>query len=164
MTASASSHLEPSGYSPSDRHRPGRRNVRQLTRLAIAGIAAGGLTMGMTGPALAAATDANLRPDDMVGLQVVDDDDDDFDPLDGDCRWVPDNTRDDTRDNTRDTTRDATTDGIDTRPGLTLTCTNDAPTDDTRGDSTRSDNTRDMTRSIDFTRDLTNTDTNTRGR
>ncbi len=149
---------------PDDQYRPGRRKMRQLTRLAIAGIAAGGLTIGMTGPALANTSDANLRPDDMLGLQIVDDDDDDSDPLDGDCRWVPDNTRDNTRDSKRDMTRDATTDGIDTRPGFTLTCTNSEPSDNTRSGPTRGDDTRDATRSVDFTRDLTNTNTNTRGR
>jgi len=134
--------------------------MRRLTRLAIIGIAAGGLAVGMTGPALANTSDANLRPDDIVGLQIVDDDDDNPDPRGGNCRWVPDNTRD----VTRDATLDATTDGIDTRPGFTLTCTNGEPTDNTRGDVTRGDDTRDMTRSVDFTRDLTNTNTNTRGR
>jgi len=138
--------------------------MRRLTRLAITGIAAGGLAIGMTGPALANTSDANLRPDDMVGLQIVDDDDDNPDPRGDSCRWVPDNTRDITRDLTRDLTRDATTDGIDTRPGFTLTCTNGEPTDNTRSDVTRGDDTRDMTRNVDFTRDLTNTNTNTRGR
>lgn len=128
--------------------------MRRTTRMAIAIVMAGGLAIGMAGPSLANTSDANLRQDDMRGLQVVDDDDTDRDPSADNCRWVPDNTR--------DNTRDATTDGIQTRPGFTVTCINGANTGpDATRDWTR-DNTRDWTRSVDFTRDLTVT--NTRGR
>lgn len=127
-------------------------------RAALGALVACGLAIGMAGPSLANTSDVNLRQDDMRGLQVVDDDDNDPDPRANNCRWVPDNTR--------DNTRDATTDGIQTRPGFTLTCMDGGNTRaDATGDWTRDDtrdNTRDMTRSVDFTRDLTVT--KTRGR
>jgi len=134
--------------------------MRRTIRSSIAALAVSGLAMGMAGPAFASSAEANLRQDDMRGLQVVDDDEDDLDPRGNDCRWVPDNPKDSTVDNTVDNTRDATTDGVQTRPGFTLTCTNG--NDDTMTDQTRSDTTGDWTRSVDFTRDLTVT--NTRGR
>jgi len=126
--------------------------MKGTTRAAAAVFVACGLAIGMAGPSLANTSDANLRQDDMRGLQMVDDDD--LDPRGNNCRWVPDNTN--------DNTRDATTDGVNTRPGFTLTCTDGV---DTRSTNTRdwtTDNTRDLTRSVDFTRDLTLT--NTRGR
>lgn len=128
--------------------------MKRTTRAAAAVFVACGLAIGMAGPSLANTSDANLRQDDMRGLQMVDDDGDDRDPRGSTCRWTPDNTN--------DKTRDATTDGAATRPGFTLTCTDGA---DTRSTNTRdwtTDNTRDVTRSVDFTRDLTLT--NTRGR
>lgn len=125
--------------------------MRRTTRTLTAALLASGLAIGMAGPSLANTSDANLRQDDMRGLQLVDDDDDNRDPRGNTCRWVPDNTN--------DVTRDATTDGIETRPGFTRTCTNGQPTTATWTDQTRFDNTRDWTRSVDFTRDLTNTNT-----
>ncbi len=130
--------------------------MRRTIRSSIAALAVSGLALGMAGPAFANSAEANLRQDDMRGLQVVDDDEDDRDPRGNDCRWIPDNTAD----NTVDNTRDATTDGAQTRPGFTLTCTNG--NDDTMTNQTRSDNTRDWTRSVDFTRDLTVTNTRAR--
>ncbi len=132
--------------------------MRRTIRSSIAALAVSGLALGMAGPAFANSAEANLRQDDMRGLQVVDDDEDDRDPRGNDRRWIPDNTV--------DNTRDATTDGAQTRPGFTLTCTNGVDTRSANtGDTTR-DNTRDTTRSVDFTRDLTNTNTitNTRAR
>lgn len=118
--------------------------MRRTTRTTIAVLAAGGLVIGMAGPSLADTSDANLRQDDMRGLQIVDDDDIDRDPSGRDLTWT-DNTGPSL---TNDATRSALTE-----PGQT-------------------DVTRDWTRSVDFTRDLTNTNTqtntntvtNTRGR
>ena len=124
--------------------------MRRTTRVAIATLVAGGLAIGLSvgvaGPSLANTSDANLRQDDMRGLEVVDDDGDDRDPRGRDMTWT---------DNTRPSlTKTISRTGL-TRPGDT-------------------DVTRDWTRSVDFTRDLTNTNTvtstntvintNTRGR
>jgi len=111
--------------------------MKRTIRLTIAGVATGGLAIAVTGPALASTAEANLRPDDMRGLQVVDDQDDDprddRDPRGRDMTWT-------------DNTGPSLT-GTVSRSGLTGPGNTDA--------------TRDWTRSVDFTRDLTRTNTNT---
>lgn len=115
--------------------------MRRTTTAAIATLLAGGLSVGMAGPSLADTSDVNLRPDDMRGLQVVDEDGSDTDPQLRDRQG-----------------RDFTwTDN--TRPSLT--------NDQTRSVLTGPDQTgvtRDWTRGADFTRDLTNTNTPTNTR
>ena len=115
--------------------------MRRTTTATLAALMAGGLSMWMAGPSLANTSDVHLRPDDIRGLQVVDEDGSDNDPQlrdrqGRDFTWT---------DNTRPSlTRTVSRSGL-TGPGQT-------------------DVTRDWTRSVDFTRDLTNTNTQTNTR
>lgn len=107
--------------------------MRRTTRAALGALVACGLAVGMAGPSLANTSDVNLRQDDMRGLQVVDEDDNDRDPQGRDFTWT---------DNTGPSLTNDATRSVVTGPGQT-------------------DITRDWTRDVDFTRDLTNTNTQT---